>query len=1023
MFFSIVVLARSQDITIRGTVLDENRSPLPGATILIQGTSEGTTADFDGVFSLVVSQGDTISISYLGYITQNIEILKNDELTILLKENASLLDEVIVTGYTSEKKSDIAGAISIVKIDQASQEFSPNILTALQGRVAGIQITSDGTPGGNGSQIAIRGLNSINASVGPLWVIDGVQTFNPSSLNPDEIESIQVLKDGSSVAIYGTSGANGVIVVTTKGAKEGQSEWRFKAESTVNTIRDKIQLLNSKEWASAFYKAQLGAGITTPTHPILINNGSGFDIPEFVDEQGIQRASNTDWVGEITGPAISSNIDLSYSKGTKNFSLYTSANYTRDNGIQKYTYYDRLNYRINSSFNLLNDKLKLDQNLLLSYFNEVKGNEFENAVLQNPLIPVYATDGSYAAPGAGGLQDKPNPLANLWSNQDNVTENARILGNVGITYELFEGLKVSSRLNLDYTGTNFDTATRPFSLNGAVPTVFNNFTISDYYSDFKKTIFSNLVTYEKSIGKGIVSLLAGVESTKQDIRVRDYIINGVDISQGEYQVRGDAEYRTNRFLYEYRKKSEFGRFKYAYDNRYIFSASVRQDGSSRFGPNQKTSVFKAGSLAWNVSNESFLRNSKTISNLKLRASYGENGNDEGIPDYLYIDAFLPGSNAIEFANYDIDGDGNGASPGLLSARQANLDIKWEATEQRNIGIDLGLFNNKFTITADYFEKQTNDLIIQPISQAITGESLPPFINAGNVKNTGFEVVASIVGGGDSMVYNNTVYSSTGKAINSVTKHGSNFKWAVDFNLAHVVNEVTSLDTDGNFLLNNGGLSLTDVGHPIASFYGLIADGIFRTPEEVAVHADQPGKALGRIRYRDFNNDGIINADDRTIIGNPHPDFTYGMNFSATLRNWDFALFFDGKQGNDLYNVQRELLDFAYFGFNFGRNILDAWSPANANSNIPAISTLNSNNELQRSSYYVEDGSYFRLKNISVGYSFDNLRLYLVGQNLFTITSFTGFDYEVSGLSSGGIGIAGYGVPHAKSISIGASVNF
>lgn len=1007
LLWSITSFGQSR--VLNGTVSASDGSPLPGASVVIQGTVQGTSTDFDGKFSIEASAGDILEVSYIGFMTQRVRITDSDNYDIILVEDAARLDEVVLTGYTAERKSDIAGAISIVKVEDAAQEFSPNILTALQGRVAGVQITSDGTPGGNGSQIAIRGLNSINASVGPLWVIDGVQTFNPSSLNPDEIDSIQVLKDGASVAIYGTSGANGVIVVTTKGAKSGVSSWNVKVESTVNMIRDRINLLNSREWADTYYNAQLGAGISTPTHPILVNNGSGFDIPEFVDEQQIQLASDTDWVDVITDPAISTNADISYSKGTENFNLFTSANYTKDNGIQKYTYYERLNYRLNSSLNLFDGKLKIDENLLLSYFNEVKGNEFENAILQNPLIPVYTTQGDYAAPGAGGLQDKPNPLANLWSNQDNASKNARILGNIGATYELLPGLKFSTRINLDVTATDFDTATRPFSLNGNVPTVFNNFTISDYYSDFKKSIFSNLVTYNKEIGKGRLSVLAGVESTRQDIRVRDNIINGVDISQGTYQIRPDAEYRTNRFLYEYRKKSEFGRIQYAFDNKYIFSASLRRDGSSRFGPNQKTSTFKAASVAWNVSNESFLKNSKLISNFKLRASYGENGNDEGIPDYLYIDAFLPGTNAVEFANYDIDGDGYGASTGLLSARQANLDIKWEATEQVNAGIDLGFLNNKLTISADYFEKTTNDLIVQPISQAISGESLPPFINAGNVKNSGFEIVAGIVGGGSSN--------------NSNTKHGDSLKWGVDFNLARVKNEVTSLDTEGNFLLNNGGLSLTDTGYPIASFYGLIADGIFRTPEEVAVHADQPGKALGRIRYRDFNNDGIINADDRTVIGNPHPDFTYGLNLSGAIKNWDFNLFFDGKQGNDLYNTQRELLDFAYFGFNFGRNTLDAWTAGNANSNVPALSTLNSNNELQRSSYYVEDGSYFRLKNISVGYSFDNLRVYLVGQNLFTITSFTGFDYEVSGLSAGGIGIAGYGVPHAKSLSLGASFNF
>lgn len=333
----------------------------------------------------------------------------------------------------------------------------------------------------------------------------------------------------------------------------------------------------------------------------------------------------------------------------------------------------------------------------------------------------------------------------------------------------------------------------------------------------------------------------------------------------------------------------------------------------------------------------------------------------------------------------------------------------EKTEQYNVGFDLGLFKNRITIQTDYFVKTTKDLILNPIALSVTGESTPPTINAGSVSNKGFETVLS---------YKN--------------KSDKAFKYGVDLNFSKYKNNVESLDSDANFLLNNG-VAITQKGSPIASFYGLIADGIFRTPEEVAVHAEQPGKAIGKLRYRDINGDGVINQLDRTVIGNPHPDFTYGINLFGSYKNFDFSMYFDGKQGNKIYNTQRYLMDFDYFAFNHGTNTLDAWTPSRANSNIPALSTLNTNNELQPSSYYVEDGSYIRLKSISLGYSFNDkvtkslrlnkLRMYVLGQNLFSITSFTGFDYEVSGLSANGIGIAGYGIPHSKSITFGISTNF
>ncbi|SHF91453.1 TonB-linked outer membrane protein, SusC/RagA family [Flavobacterium fluvii] len=1008
--FFLVFIASGQQRQINGSVLADDGQPLPGANIIVENSNNGTTTDLDGKFKLSVDEGATLLVSYIGYVDAKIKVTSKLTYGIKLQSSSNTLSEVIVIGYSKEKKSDIAGAISVVKMADIAQETSPNILSNLQGRVAGLQINSGGTPGGNDTQILIRGLTTVTSGSAPLWVIDGVQTTSSSSLNPEEIESIQVLKDGASAAIYGTSAANGVIVVTTKKGKNGVSEFTFKSETTVNMLRDKISLLNSQQWADVEYQAQLGAGIATPTHPVLINNGSGFTIPQYLDPNGLQTAANTNWVNEITNNTFSSNTDFGYRKGTENLSLYTQLSYSEDNGIQRYTSYDRFNARINASYKLFKDRLTIGENFLYSKFNEVKANEFENAILQNPMLPVYSNLGDYATIITGGMQDKPNSVANLWSNRKNEQKYQRFLGNAYLDFKIIEGLVFNTTLNFDKGTYRFNTATQAFSANGVIPSVFNNITTDDVDNDYLATIFTNTLKYDKTFGKHRLSLLGGIENAAREENFHNNQINGVDITDPSgYVINANAQYKTLVGKVETFKISQFGSVKYVFDERYILSGTVRRDGSSRFGENNKYGIFPSASLAWNAKNEKFLTNNKYVSNFKLRASWGVNGNDQ-IADYAYLSSFVDNTvgNVVEFSDYNIDGTGIGTASGVLQSRQANPDLKWESTEQYNVGFDLGFFNERLSLQTDFYIKTTNDLILRPIALSINGESQPPLINAGSVSNKGFEAVLS--------------YKSN---------PAKDFKYGVDLNFSTYENNVESLDTDSNFLLN--GVSITRKGSPIASFYGLIADGLFRTPEEVAVHANQPGKALGRIRYRDVNLDGKIDQFDRTIIGNPHPDFIYGINLNSSYKGFDLTLFFDGKQGNDLYNAQRAIGDFDYFSFNHGTNTLDAWTPSKANSNIPALSTLNSNNELQPSSYYVEDGSYIRLKTITVGYNFDNalseklgmnkLRLYVVGQNLFTLTSFTGFDYEVSGLSAGGIGVAGYGIPHSKSITFGINANF
>ncbi|GAL65694.1 SusC outer membrane protein [Jejuia pallidilutea] len=644
----------------------------------------------------------------------------------------------------------------------------------------------------------------------------------------------------------------------------------------------------------------------------------------------------------------------------------------------------------------------------------------EDALLQNPLIPVYAEDGSFGGPTGAGLQDKWNPLAVLQINRDNIQKTWRTFGNIYADVNIANGLTFSSKFNFDFNRYKFDEQTGAFNQNGSI---LGNIFINDGedYQRFARNrnetdvfIFTNLLSFNKDFNEHTVNAFVGHETysktqTNDFTRVQVPFGTNVDFENIEqYDIIAD-----NTILDAYgigpdsKRESMFAKVSYDYSNTYYASASVRRDGSSRFGKNNRYGIFPTASVGWTISNEPFMENSKVFNNLKLRASWGGNGNAD-ILEYAQYSIY---QEAIENSNYDFDGDGTGPIDQGVSPNQiGNPDLKWEQSYQTNVGLDANLFDNRVNLVVDLYEKTTSDLLLQTIQPAVLGEAGSTlFFNAGDMVNRGIDIVLG--------------YDS---------KRKNDFKYGVDLTFSAYKNEVTSLNNADKFILQ--GVSYTGAGHPIGSYFGFVADGLFRTPEEVAIHAEQTGKALGNIRYRDLNGDGVINQDDRTIIGNPHPDFVYGINLTASYKNWNFGMFFDGRQGNDMYNAQRELLDFPYFGFNHGLNTLDAWSPSNANSNIPALSTTDTNDQRRPSTYFVEDGSFFRLKNVNISYDFsaENIsklgltgaKIYVQAENLINITSFTGFDYEVPGLSRTGIGIAGMGVyPHTKTFSLGFNLQF
>lgn len=1001
---------------ITGTVADsETGELLIGASILVTGTSVGTITDLDGAFRLEVPAGaNSLSISYTGYKDQVVSITGINDIQVKLFAGLSL-EEVVVTGYTTQNKKDITGAVSIVKAEELTSVATPNVITKLQSRVPGLTFTSSGVPGGSDTQISIRGLTSAFGGIGPLWVIDGVQTTNPAGLNPNEIEGIQVLKDAASAGIYGTEAARGVIIVTTKQAREGTSSITVSNLVTLSTIREDFKVLSGEDWLQVRYRAQ---GNT----PVTVGNfvyRPGIELPRYLDAGNNLLLSNTDWVDVIMNNAVSTTTDLGFSAAKNNWKLYSSFGYASDNGIMEHTYYRRGNFRLNSSIKLFDQKLTIGENLTISSFGEVKANATEDALLQNPLIPVYGEDGSFGGPTGAGLQDKWNPLAILEINQNNVERTWRSFGNVYADLKITAHLAVNTRLNFDFNKFKFNEKTGFFNQNGSI--LGNRILINnEEYSRFARRrndsatfIWTNLITYNRDFGNHSLSAFVGQEAFQRDqanefFRIEVPIGTAIDYDNIEqYPIIAD-----NFVLDAYgigadsRRSSLFAKVAYDYFDRYYLAASMRRDGSSRFGRNNRYAVFPTLSLGWTVSNEPFLADSRIFNDVKLRASWGGNGNAD-ILEYAQYSIF---NAALENSNYDLSGEGFGAiSQGVSANQVGNPDLKWEQSYQTNLGLDLALFNYRINFTVDLYEKNTTDLLLQIVQPAVLGEAGGTlFFNAGDMVNKGIDL-----------------------ALGYTANTGRDFTYGFNFNFSAYENEVTELNND-DFILN--GVSYTGVGYPIGSYFGFIADGIFRTPEEVAVHAQQPGKALGNIRYRDLDGNGVINQNDRTIIGNPHPDFTYGIGINVSYKQWAVNLFFDGRHGNDMYNAQRELLDLPYFGFNHGLNTLDAWAADNANSLIPRLSTADINDQRRPSTYFVEDGSFFRMRSAALScelkpsvlkrLGMDSARFFLQAENLINITSFSGFDYEVPGLSRTGIGIAGLNVyPHTKSFSAGLNLQF
>ncbi len=1020
-----IIKEKVQQKEITGTVTDNDGFPLPGAAILVKGTDNGTTTDFDGKYSITVSENATILVvSFMGFGTQEIEINNRNVINIKLLSETSSLDEVIVTGYTSERKSDLTGAVAIVNLDEVVTQPVADVNSMLQGRVAGVNVMSSGSPG-DVTTLRIRGFSTIRNN-DPLYVIDGVPTTTGLSLiNPNDIESLQVLKDASSASIYGSRAANGVVIITTKKGKAGEPKFSFDMYLGSQNVSNLPDMLDAQEYGDVYWQAYENDGIT-PSHSIY-GNGVSPVIPTFLDAENTIPSANTKWVEEIFNPALIQSYNISFSQGNEKSHSLFSLNYFDQEGILKYTNFNRITARLNSDYKLFDDKVTVGENLTVAFSNSVGtstnsllGNVVYDAFRMPSIAPVYDINGEFTGYPPSDVQ---NPLGNLYRNKDNERNNVKIFGNLFAEIQLIEDLKFKTNFGINYTTYKSENFNPTFEEPNAHRAI-NDLSIENNIKfDW---VWSNTLNYTKTFNdKHNLNVLVGLESISN---VFEYTTASIqDLPTNELNIRvlnaGDQGTQTNTGdKIEFTLFSYFGKINYNYDNKYLFSATLRRDGTSKLLDN-RWGTFPALSVGWRISEEDFFNKEGVLSNLKLRLGWGKTGNQD-IPAYQTVSGF---SSNPYYSNYAIDGSQTSTQTGYTLSRIANPDLKWETTTQSNIGLEFGFLNNSLNITADYFIKNTEDLLLfQTLAPDVGITNRGQWNNVGEMENKGFEF-----------------------DINYQSDRTKDFKFNVGLNFAIIDNKLLSLGEGIDFIETDPAVlhsvnfdqstSRTAVGQPIASFYGHVVDGIFQTDAEAA-SSIQPNAQAGDFIFKDLNGDGIIDAEDRTFIGSPHADITYGINMSAVYKAFDFTLFFQGSQGNDIYDLSRYYNDFFNLAnYNKHGRILNAWTPQNTNTDLARVSLNDLNNNIRPSSYYVQDGSYFRLKTFQVGYSFpesiakkikaSRFRVYFEAYNLFTITNYDGLDPEI-GLQSYtsddrnlDIGVDRGIYPSSKTFTFGININF
>ena len=1020
---TVCTIVSAQQVNVSGGIKDATGETVIGASVMVKGTKTGTVTDFDGKFHVECTPGATLVISYIGYQTQ--EVKAADGMNVVLQEAANDLNEVVVTGYTTQRKADLTGAISVVSVDDIAKQNENNPIKALQGRVPGMNISADGSPSGTAT-VRIRGIGTLNNN-DPLYIVDGIPTkAGMHELNGNDIESIQVLKDAASASIYGSRAANGVIIITTKKGKEGKIKVDFDGSIAVSTYAHKMKVLNAKEYGQVMWQAYVNDGMDPNTNglgyrydwgynaqgtPVL----NGISMKKYLDDAGTTPAADTDWFDETTRTGVIQQYNVSVSNGSDKGSSFFSLGYYKNLGIIKTSDFNRFSARMNTEYKLLKNKmLTVGEHFTLNRTSEVQapGGFLQNVLQFNPSLPIYTEDGNYAGP-VGGYPDRYNPVAVLERNKDNRYTYWRMFGDAYLNLNPFKDFNIRTTFGLDYSQKQQRIFTYPVT-EGNVANNKNG--VEAKQEHWTKWMWNAVATYNMELGKSRIDLMAGMELNRQDDIYFSGYKEGFSILNPDY-MWPDAG-TTNPQAYGggsgYSLVSFFGKANYNYADKYMASFTIRRDGSSRFGKNNRYATFPSVSAGWRINQENFLKKASWIDDLKIRASWGQTGNQEidNLARYtLYVSNYGVNENGGQSygTSYDIAGTNGGSTlaSGFKRNQIGNDNIKWETTTQTDLGFDFAFFRNTLYGNFDWYFKKTKDILVNMPGIAVMGEGSSQWINAGEMENRGFEF---------NIGYRNQTHFG--------------LKYDVTANISSYRNKITALPTtvaaNGTF----GGNGVKSViGHPMGAQVGYVADGIFKSQEEIDNHATQEGAGLGRIRWKDLTGDGKITEADQTWIYNPVPDFTYGFNIYLEYKNFDFTAFFQGVQGVDIISDLKKETDIwagLNIGFlNKGKRLLDAWSTINPDSNVPALSLSDNNNEKRVSSYWVENGSYLKLRTIQFGYNFpgtiasklamQRLRMYVSAQNLFTVksSSFTGVDPENPN----------YGYPIPLNITFGLNVTF
>ena len=988
MLLIMAVIAQAQNITVHGTVLSKtDDEPLIGASVLCEATKTGATTDIDGNFEISVPEGTLLKVSYIGFVSTEIKVAP--EMKIYLAENSELLDEVVVVGYSTEKKADLTGSVSVVKMKDVADTPTGNVVQALQGRVAGMNITTDGTPGGLSTGTSIRGASSFRSDAnGPLYVIDGVMTReNPGTiLNSNDVESIQILKDAASASIYGAQAANGVIIITTKRAKKGECRVTFDATLTLQTYQSGLSMMNADQWGETYWSAYKYAYGTTPTSE-LYGNGATPKLQPYTNLNGVLvNPQNTNWEDEIHRTALMQTYSIGLSKGDENGSSSLSLSYLDHDGIIKGSDFQKANTRFSSDYGFINNRLKIGGNLTLNWWcqHNAPGGIEENAIKMHPARTVYDSEGNYNDQVAFGLNDTPNLVRLINEEATNKHEYWRVFGNAYLSVEPVKDLILKTNFGLNYHNGS-DKNFTPANLRDKTNYLYQ------YSSKTVDWVWTNTAQYNIDFSKNSLMALLGVEAKRNHFEDMSGEGKGLEIEDPNYLYLGNVttNKNTGSGASNYSMFSVFGKINYSWDNKYLASVTLRRDASSRLSDSHNYDWFPSVSLGWRISQEKFMGGTRNwLNDLKIRGAYGVNGNDLIANDAFYAKYLMD----LDRAAYALGG-GNTLSPGALRSRTTNPDLTWEKTYQANVGLDASFLNNRLFFTFDYFHKKTNEMLVEKPYIATIGEGGYCWYNGGSMVNKGVEITAE---------WRQTL--SNGLSYN------------IGLNVTAMKNNVTDLMDDIYYTWGGGnGIDKTIVGNSLGSWLVYKTDGIFRTQEEVdaynakyKVDFGRPG--VGRVRYVDANGDGVINNRDREWVGSDLPKAQLGLNLGTNWRGFDLSMFFNSII-RDAWNNSKYYTDFfPLWTGNHGTQLLDA-AKAYENylqtgyysSDVPAPTVDNSNSENEGSQYYIEDGSFLRLKTLTLGYTLPkkiqeklflkNARIYFQAQNVFTITKYSGADPE------------------------------